>query len=67
MGLLMFPGLTSLGHIAQGLLESKQFLELKLGEPEFLLETSIPSRSGSVGDGSQKQELWVTHFPTTLS
>lgn len=54
MALLVFPGFKFLGHTAQRLLESRQFLELRLGEPTFLLETSIPSRSMSVGDTPQK-------------
>lgn len=58
MGLLVFPGFECLGHTAPRLLEYKQFLDLSLGEPKFLLEISIPSRSMSVGGSPQKQQLW---------
>lgn len=53
--LLVFPGFAFLGYLAHTwLLEYKQFLELNLGEPKFLSEISIPSRSMSVGDSPQK-------------
>lgn len=54
MSLLVFPGFKFLGYTPQRLLEYKQFLELSLGKPKFLLEISIPSKSMSVGDNPQK-------------